>query len=142
MCGAATLPDGTCAMGAFKRSGVCQCQSDLTCVCGGACAKPLTDDTNCGVCGLQCGPTSTCNNGVCGPAVVEFVPARPGCGTIDLAVSGGTVYWTDAGHATVQSRPVSGGPVTTIASGEKPTRVAVVGNSVFWLYASSTIRRA
>jgi hypothetical protein len=71
------------------------------------------------------------------------VPPSPGCVTIDLAVGGTTLFWTDTGHGAVLSRPFSGGPTTPIAQAEKgPSKVAVVGNAVYWLWLSQTIRRS
>jgi hypothetical protein len=93
MCGSATKPDGTCVTGAFKRPTVCQCQDGLPCVCGGACVDIANDDENCGACGRSCQPTSTCQNGVCGPIVQSLLLPTPGCDSMDLAISGDTLYW-------------------------------------------------
>jgi hypothetical protein len=145
MCGSPTLPNGLCAMGAYKHTGVtsaCVCQDVTPCVCGGTCTDPLVDDDNCGVCGLRCGPTSTCNGGICGPASTIVVPAQSGCTSIDLAVSGTTLYWTDSGHGVVQSMPIGGGVTTTYASGEVgPTRITVAGTSLFWLDKGTALRK-
>jgi hypothetical protein len=143
MCGAPTASNGQCAAGAFKRNGVCQCQDTVPCVCNGACTDPLTDDDNCGACGHHCGPTSTCNAGVCGPPVVNVIPPRPGCKSIDLTVSEGSLIWSDEGHGLVQSMPLGGTAITTIATAESgPTRVTAVGGGVFWIdRATRTIRR-
>lgn len=144
MCGSATLSSGNCASGAYKRSGggACMCQDGVPCVCNGACTDPMLDDDNCGACGNRCGPTSTCNNGACGPPVVNVLPARPSCGVLDVAVSGGAIFWTDQGHGLVQSASETGSGITTIASGETtPTRVAVVGKTIFWNASSSHVIR-
>jgi hypothetical protein len=144
MCASATLPSGNCASGAYKRSvgGACMCQAGVPCVCNGACTDPMVDDDNCGVCGNRCGPTSTCNNGVCGPPVANVLPARPSCGVLDVAVSGGAIFWTDQGHGLVQTTPETGSGITTIASSETtPARVAVVGKTIFWTASSSHVIR-
>jgi hypothetical protein len=144
-CGSPTRADGTCVAGAFRRAGVCACQSDTPCVCGAGCVDLLTDDDNCGACGHPCGPTSTCIQGVCGPPVVNVLPAQPRCGSIDLAVGGDTLYWTERDHFAVRSVPLAGGAVTTISSAEKsPARIATVGGGkhVFWTFLDTTIRHA
>ena len=142
MCGSPTLPTGSCVPGAFKRPNVgCQCQDSTPCVCPGVgCVDPMTDPNNCGLCGVKCGPTSTCNGGVCGPAPVQVVASEAGCGTMDLAVGGGMLYWTDPGHATVKRMPLEGGAVQTIANAEKPSKIVVSGSTALWLYASASLR--
>jgi hypothetical protein len=144
MCGVqATRADGTCVAGAYKRMGVCTCQPTATCICASGCTDQLSDDDNCGACGVRCGPTSTCQQGVCGPPVTNFVPAAPGCGSIDLAVANGLLYWTDAGHFTVKSRPLSGGAATAIADAEKgPKMITVVGSNIFWVSTDQNIRKS
>jgi hypothetical protein len=143
MCGSPTLPNGLCAVGAFKRPGFgCACQDGTPCVCGQTCVDPMTDDDNCGACGLHCGPTSTCNNGVCGPPVVEVVPPLAGCGSIDLAIDNGTLYWTDQGHATVKRMKLVGGTPQTIGDAEKPSKIVVAGTAAYWLYSNASIRRS
>jgi hypothetical protein len=138
----ATRADGSCVVGAYKRMGVCACQDGTPCICNGSCVDPLTDDDNCGTCGVRCGPTSTCQYGKCGPPVVNFLPAAPGCGGIDLAIQGDTLYWTDAGHLSVNSRPLAGGVPRMIAFPEKsPKMITVAGSTVFWVYADQTIRK-
>lgn len=104
---------------------------------------PLTDDDNCGACGHRCGPTSTCVQGVCGPPVVNVLPAQRGCGAIELAISGDTLYWTELSHGAVRSMPLAGGAITTISSTEiSPGDITAVGNHVFWTRFGSTIRHA
>ena len=144
MCGSPSHSDGTCVAGAYKRSGTsgtCQCQDDAPCVCPGVgCVDPMTDDDNCGTCGIHCAPTSTCNNGVCGPAPVQIVPPQPGCRSTDLAIGGGMLYWTDDWHATVKRMPLAVGNQQTIATGEKPSRLVVSGTTAAWLYSTAAIR--
>jgi hypothetical protein len=140
MCGAPTRADGLCVMGAFKRSGVCTCQAGAPCVCPGVgCIDPLTDPDNCGTCGVHCGPTSTCNDGVCGPAPVPVMTVM-GCSSLDLAIGGGMLYWTDAAHATVSRMSLSGGSFQPLGSAEKPSKIVVAGTTAVWLYANASIR--
>jgi hypothetical protein len=144
MCGSPTLSSGMCVAGAYKRNGAgCQCQDALPCVCGQGCVQPLTDDDNCGACGVHCGPTSTCNAGVCGPPVVNVVPTAPGCGALDLTIVGDVLFWADAGHGTVNRLSLLDGGTTIISSSEQaPAKITVGGSSVFWISAGKTIRRS
>jgi hypothetical protein len=131
----ATLPDGGCVMGAFHfGGGACACQEGEPDVCAEACTDTKLDPANCGACGHACAATSTCNDGRCGPEVTNVVPAAPGCGRLDLAIAGGTLYWSDQARGTVARRALAGGPVTTIASGEKsPSHLLVAGSNLFWI---------
>lgn len=129
----ATLPDGGCVVGAFKRGGVCVCGEAPT-VCGEACVDLTSDPDNCGACRHACAPTAPCNAGACGPPTTNVAPAAPGCQEINLAVGATTLYWTDRGHGTVMSKPVAGGTATTIASHEaNPWRIALSATDVFWI---------
>lgn len=140
--GVPTLASGKCAQGAFKRDGVCQCQAIVPNVCGDKCVDVLTDDDNCGCCGNACGPTSTCNQGKCGPPAVSIVNLAAGCGSLDLTVDGGVLAWTDRDHGVVTSMSTNGGVLTTIAAGEKtPTAAARVGNAIYW-QTPGNIRRS
>jgi len=132
----ATLPDGNCVENAFKHAdGVCACQPDVPTVCGSSCTDVTSDDDNCGACGHVCAPTSACNGGVCGPSVVNVVPAAPGCLEIDLAVSASTLYWTDRAHGTVMSQPfTTRNTPSLIATNEtSPSLIAVGADDVFWV---------
>src|SRR6185503_15706131 len=100
-------------------------------------------------CGHACPATSPCVQGVCHPVPVVVVPASPGCQSLDLAVSGGTLFWTDKGHGLVVSLAPGEATPTTIAAGEgAPTRlVARAGTSpaqttLFWVdETDKTVRR-
>jgi hypothetical protein len=137
--GATGQAGGTGAAGATGQAGAgdADAGSPPTMTC-----TSTTDEDNCGACGVRCPPTSTCVAGICGPRVVNVVPASPGCRSMDIAVSGGTVYWTDAERGAVFSRPIAGGATTTLANlQERPSHAAVAGGVVFWLAGTSTIRR-
>jgi hypothetical protein len=100
------------------------------------------DDENCGACGVACGPDATCQGGVCGPPATRVLTALQGCRSIDIAVSDGTLFWTDAAHGAVFSRPLAGGETTTLAAIQtRPTSIAVAAGDVFWLSGGNTIRR-
>jgi hypothetical protein len=108
--GSATLPDGGCAVGAYARNGVCSCQTDMPTVCAGTCTNIMTDESNCGACGTVCKATATCTAGHCGPEAKTIVPANAtGCQGLHIAVSGGTIYYTDMGAGKVSSVAVAGG---------------------------------
>jgi hypothetical protein len=149
MCGAPTLPNGNCVLGAFKENGgVCRCQDIGACVCPGVgCVDP---SDNCGACGVHCGPTSTCNDGVCGPAPVMVSPAIAGCNDAPLwtpirQISAMTiaatdaVYFTDAVHGTVNRA----GTVTPLAMNEMgATMIQQVGTNLYWYaYGAKEIRK-
>jgi hypothetical protein len=134
---AMTLPDGRCAVGAFPRDGVCMCQTSLPNVCDDRCVDLQNDDDHCGRCGNACDPTSTCAQGVCTPPPVVVVAARPGCNSLDIAVVGDDVYWSDAGHGRVARTAAGLGSPSqsdTIAQGESaPEKIVVGGRAVFWI---------
>ena len=130
----ATLPDGGCVEGAFKRGGVCTCSEPTVSVCGEACVDLTLDDDNCGACGHACASSSVCNAGACGPPTMNVVPAAPGCQELNLALGPSTLYWTDRGHGTVMSQPVAGGAPSTIASHEtSPWLIALSATDIFWV---------
>lgn len=132
--GGPTLASGKCVAGAFKRNGVCECQSSAPAVCGDRCVDVMTDDANCGCCGNACGPTSTCNNGKCGPAPVTFRALSPGCGQIELDVASGGIAWTERARGLVTLATTGGGAELPVAVGEDdPHAPAVVGGTVYWL---------
>jgi hypothetical protein len=151
-CGAPTLPNGKCVPGAFKQNGgACECHEGWPCVCPGVgCVDPMLDADNCGTCGVHCGPTSTCNNGVCGPAPVMVSAAIAGCneariGPPIFAISEMTltatdaVYFADAVHGTVSKV----GAVTPLAMNEMgATMIQQVGANLFWYaYGAKKIRK-
>ena len=134
----ATNPDGTCVAGAFKRNGVCACQSDTPKVCAAMCTDATTDVANCGTCGKACNATATCNAGTCGADVTNLVPAITGCMSLNLAVAGTTIYFTDTGHGTVNSVATTGGAVTKLVMGEvSPGMILTAGTNLFWISIKS-----
>jgi hypothetical protein len=137
----ATRPNGSCVSGAFKRMGTgpCTCQEITPSVCGDACTNLSNDNANCGACGHACAATSVCNEGVCGPEATNVMPAIPGCTRLDLAITGGNLYWTDQEHGTIGRRTLAGGAATTLVSGAKaPSHLVIGGSSLFWLEVVAT----
>jgi hypothetical protein len=71
--------------------------------------------------------------------VFNVVPPANGCGSLQLALADGTLYWTDRDHGTVNSLSLGGGAnakPTTIAAGEHtPGLIEVRGSSIFWVNA-------
>jgi hypothetical protein len=66
------------------------------------------------------------------PTPTELV-SSPGCGSIRLVVSNGTLYWTNKTAGTVNSLPTTGGMPKVIAMGQNlPNPVAVDGASIYW----------
>jgi hypothetical protein len=60
--------------------------------------------------------------------------SAPGCGSINLVVVNGAVYWTEKARGTIKSVPTAGGSTTVIATAQSsPGPIAVDGTSVFWV---------
>jgi hypothetical protein len=98
-------------------------------VCGTACTAVKTDNDNCGKCGTKCGATQTCNGGVCGTAPTAVLPAANGCTALTIVASGGTVYYADEGHGTINKV----GGTAALSTGEMaPTWLAMQGANLFW----------
>jgi hypothetical protein len=88
----------------------------------------MHDPDNCGVCGIKCGPSSTCNGGVCGPAPVMVSPSITGCNAMTI-VATDAVYSTDAVHGTVNKA----GAIAPLATNEKgATLLQANGTNLFW----------
>jgi len=65
-------------------------------------------------------------------APVQLV-SDPGCGSINLVVLDGTLYWTEKAKGTVNSMPVAGGAVTALASNQAmPGPVTVDETAIYW----------
>jgi hypothetical protein len=101
--------------------------------CHGSCGDVLSDDDNCGGCGIKCSApppsTATCTSGRC---LVTLVPDTD---VADFAVSDQGVFWTTYGEGTVMKVPLGGGPPTILASGYAnvtPSGIAVDAANVYW----------
>jgi hypothetical protein len=63
-----------------------------------------------------------------------LLASAPGCGSIDLVVAKGTLFWTEEMTGTVNSVPTLGGAKTVIATGQiSPGPLAVDGSSIYWV---------
>jgi hypothetical protein len=139
-------PDGTCVPNAYHRpkpTDVCACQETTPDVCPVVgCVDKKTDEDNCGACSMKCGPTSTCTNGVCGPAPT-VVTTIAGCSGLNLALNGTTVFVADEKAGSISKVNATGAP-TAIITGEKlPTWLASNGTNLFWYdKTTKTIRKA
>jgi VCBS repeat-containing protein len=130
MCSSPTLPNGKCVIGAFMHAGSgCACQESAPCACPDVgCVDPMTDVANCGVCAVRCGPTSTCNGGVCGPTPLTESAPIPGCHAMTM-VATNVVYFTDADNGTVNMVGVAK-PLAMYEMG--PTFLEMSGTSLYW----------
>jgi hypothetical protein len=101
---ACSQPTPECNQGACTCSGI---------TCGGQCVYPLTDDQNCGGCGIVC--NGACLAGQCITVLASGLP-NPS----DIRVNATNVYWNDqdatGGYGTIMTVPLGGGTPTTLAS--------------------------
>jgi hypothetical protein len=74
-------------------------------ICGGECANPLTDPSNCGACGIACGPEQTCVAGNCADAAA-------GSGGTGGAATGGAATGGTAAGGTTTGGAATGGTAT------------------------------
>lgn len=122
--GRAAVVDGSvvCAMGVYGSEASCGCGDGATACPGDGqppeCVDSTTDVMNCGGCAVECTQTAACLDGACGEEPRVLVAAATGCMSIRIAYDLGAIYWSDLGHGLIASIPTSGGPVTTIASGQ------------------------
>jgi hypothetical protein len=137
---AATKPDCSCVGGAYKHNMVCACQDGIPDVCPTVgCTSKMTDADNCGMCGMKCGATSTCNMGACGPAPTVALVAVAGCMDMTIAVNAGTVYYTDAAHNTVNK---VGGTAPLAMNEMGATWLAMHGTDLYWYNkGTKTVRK-
>jgi hypothetical protein len=125
----ATLPDGGCVENAFKHAGVCACQDGTPDVCGTACTDVKLDFDNCGMCGHKCSATTTCNAGTCGAEPAATLAAVTGCKALTLAVAGGSLYYADEGHGTINK---VGGTAAIVTGEMSPTWLTAAGTELYW----------
>src|SRR5450432_2931517 len=122
----ATLMDGACAVNAYPHMGVCACQDGTPTVCSGTCVDTTSDPDNCGACGTKCGATSACAAGVCSPMPTAVLPAVAGCTALTLAAAGGSLYYADEGHGTINK---VGGAAALVTGEMGPTWLAANGTN-------------
>ena len=102
--------------------------------CGKGCVDTLTDNSNCGGCGIQC--NTACAAGVC-PLISPDAGAPPPVGdNACLAVDALNVYWANGKttpNGTVYKVPINGGtPVLVQGTLDIPHGIASDGLDVFW----------
>jgi hypothetical protein len=69
---------------------------------------------------------------------LEQLASSPGCGSINLVVTNGTLYWTEKATGTVRSVSVLGGPTRTIATAQRaPGPIAVDATTIYWVETGS-----
>jgi hypothetical protein len=128
--GGPTPEGGTSADGAAEASA---CAAGKV-SCAGACVDPLTDDGNCGGCGLSC--PGGCSMGEC------TVTLATGS-IVDFDVAGATVYFIDGQpgvSAAIEAVPVTGGTATTIVS-SRPydfSEITADASNVYFTYQDSS----
>lgn len=141
---AGTMPAASCVktadcttQGAICKASACSCPSDVPTVCGAspeaACVAVLADPGNCGSCGAHCDDGASCVAGQCGQKPTELLKAE-GCGSMRLALTGGSLYWTESSSGKVRSMPVAGGPVAELASGQTaPSMIVADDKAAYWI---------
>jgi hypothetical protein len=115
------------------------CTAPTPTKCGKSCVNTLTDDANCGGCGIQC--NTTCSMGVC-PLLNPDAGAPPPVGdNACLAVDALNVYWANGKptpNGTVYKVPINGGtPVLVQGTLDTPHGIASDGVDVFWTSVGS-----
>jgi Stigma-specific protein, Stig1 len=126
--------DGKCVANAYAHDGICACQPQTPTVCAEGCTDTMFDDLNCGACGNACPATATCNNGTCGPAATNILPAGTGCTGMQLALAGTTIYFTDKAHGKVMSVPTAGGTAAMVSATETtPSFIVANGTTAYWV---------
>ena len=90
-------------------------------------------------CTPACGAEQVCLGTTCRPKPVELARVDA-CGNMNLALSKGTLYFTDSAHGNVKSIPVTGGTATDIATQQKAPYAIAVDDAgvVYWTNSSAT----
>jgi hypothetical protein len=99
-----------------------------------------SDPKNCGRCGHNCGPSSSCSSGRCDP--ITLWTGNGGDVVSSLALDATRVYWTNTSAGTVVSLNKDGSDKVEVASGQvSPKAIAVDDTNVYWTTAPGTVMR-
>ena len=130
-----TSGTGTLACGAactFDYSG-CSCLGGQT-LCTTptlACKDTMTDEANCGGCGIACSGSDQCSRGRCVTVLGHNVTSPTG-----ITVDANNVYFLNAVDTFVYSVPKAGGTapvsITSAATGGTPDQILEVGSTLYW----------
>lgn len=133
--GGLAMIDGKCPPNSIKKmDNLCYCQPASLSACVDGCGDFMIDPDHCGNCTTKCKATQACNAGKCGAEPKVVVPAAAGCESMQIAVQGGNLYYTDKMHGTVSSVPVAGGAAKAVGTAQKaPTAIKVSATDVFWI---------
>jgi hypothetical protein len=83
-----------------------------------------------GAAGMGAAGTGAAGTGAGGPVMLA---TAPGCTSINLAVAGGTLYFTDKAKGTVSSVPTAGGATAVVAMSQMaPGPIAADATAVIW----------
>ncbi len=128
--------DGKCVTNAVKHVAdmLCYCQPSTLTMCANGCGDFQTDPDRCGNCDTKCEAAQACTAGKCTASPKVLAPVAAGCGSMLLTVAGGTVYWTDKLHGSVNSVAATGGtPKAIVTALTAPTQIAVNGAALYWI---------
>lgn len=129
------------------RMNSCVCTTDIPDVCGAgaeaACVNKKSDPDHCGDCATKCDAGATCVASACTKKPVELLPPVAGCGKIRAAISGTSIYWTEAMSGKVRSMPLTGGAPVDVATGQvSPSEIAADDTGVYWVADGSIMKKA
>lgn len=139
--GGAAGAGGSCGLRAIRsqEDGMCHCQPMTLTMCSDGCHDPMKDPDHCGQCENACGATSACDLGTCTTPPTEVVAAAAGCGSISVAVAGGTLYWANMMAGTIQSQAAGGTPADVATGQMAPKSLQVHGDALFWMTGGNEV---
>jgi hypothetical protein len=101
---------------------------------GDALDAPAGDAEDAGIgCAPACAADKTCIAGACLPTPIVLASA-PGCGVAQLALAGGSVYWTESATGLVRSVAIAspGTPALVASKQMMPGPIATDDVAVYW----------